>query len=66
MVSERERKRKKDTSEPTLSPTMAGGLFSIDKEFFIKLGLYDDGFDIWGKFFDSIFMNILSFFNRFS
>lgn len=43
-----ERLRKKHPAEPTRSPTMAGGLFSIDRAFFVKLGMYDPDFDIWG------------------
>ncbi|XP_023709532.1 putative polypeptide N-acetylgalactosaminyltransferase 9 isoform X3 [Cryptotermes secundus] len=47
-VPERERKKHKNSAEPVWSPTMAGGLFSIDRAFFEKLGTYDSGFDIWG------------------
>ncbi|KAI5744511.1 hypothetical protein M8J76_002978 [Diaphorina citri] len=47
-IPERERKRHKNAAEPVWTPTMAGGLFSIDKAFFEKLGTYDSGFDIWG------------------
>lgn len=47
-IPERERKRRAHPYEPVRSPTMAGGLFSIDKAFFEKLGTYDSGFDIWG------------------
>ncbi|XP_055538306.1 putative polypeptide N-acetylgalactosaminyltransferase 9 isoform X2 [Wyeomyia smithii] len=47
-VPEREKKRHRSTAEPVWSPTMAGGLFAIDKEFFERLGTYDSGFDIWG------------------
>ena len=47
-VPGREVSRKSHPWAPTHSPTMAGGLFSIDRKFFEKLGTYDSGFDIWG------------------
>lgn len=37
-----------DRTAPLHTPTMAGGLFSIDKEYFYELGAYDEGMDIWG------------------
>uniref|UniRef100_A0A8D0JCV3 Polypeptide N-acetylgalactosaminyltransferase n=2 Tax=Boreoeutheria TaxID=1437010 RepID=A0A8D0JCV3_PIG len=32
----------------TETPTMAGGLFSIDRNYFEEIGTYDAGMDIWG------------------
>lgn len=47
-VPQREKDRRDHPAEPLRSATMAGGLFSIDKKYFEKLGRYDEGFDIWG------------------
>ncbi|UYV76154.1 gly-5 [Cordylochernes scorpioides] len=47
-IPSREKERRPHNWDPVWSPTMAGGLFSIDRKFFEKLGTYDSGFDIWG------------------
>lgn len=34
---------------PLRQPAMAGGLFTIDREFFYEIGSYDEGMVIWGS-----------------
>ncbi|XP_068749181.1 polypeptide N-acetylgalactosaminyltransferase 13-like [Montipora capricornis] len=43
-----EQKLRKDHNDPIRTPTMAGGLFSIHREYFFDIGSYDEEMDIWG------------------
>ena len=47
-VPERIQRNRTSFTDPLETPTMAGGLFSITKETFNRLGKYDDGMEIWG------------------
>ncbi|XP_055855735.1 putative polypeptide N-acetylgalactosaminyltransferase 9 isoform X2 [Episyrphus balteatus] len=42
-------RRHNNSAAPVYTPTMAGGMFAIDRNFFEYLGTYDPGFNIWGS-----------------
>ena len=37
-----------DMTQPILTPTMSGGVFAIDKKYFLELGNFDKGMQVWG------------------
>jgi polypeptide N-acetylgalactosaminyltransferase len=41
-------RREHDETREVKSPTMAGGLFAIDRNYFYHIGAYDMGMNIWG------------------
>uniref|UniRef100_T1JEQ6 Polypeptide N-acetylgalactosaminyltransferase n=1 Tax=Strigamia maritima TaxID=126957 RepID=T1JEQ6_STRMM len=47
-VPQKELDRRGTNIAPTRSPTMAGGLFAMEKDYFWEIGGYDEGMDVWG------------------
>ncbi|KAG8298901.1 Polypeptide N-acetylgalactosaminyltransferase 1 [Homalodisca vitripennis] len=47
-ITDRELNRRHSAIAPAWSPTMAGGLFAIDADYFWESGSYDDKMDLWG------------------
>nr|CAB3248262.1 polypeptide N-acetylgalactosaminyltransferase-like 6 [Phallusia mammillata] len=41
-------KQPQDPSDPFEDPVMAGGLFAVNRLYFLEIGQYDPGLEIWG------------------
>ncbi|KAF6210903.1 hypothetical protein GE061_014015 [Apolygus lucorum] len=48
LTREERAKRAEDPTRPIRTPMIAGGLFSIDRQYFDHLGKYDLQMDVWG------------------
>lgn len=47
-LPDNEQMRRKSIVDPARSPTMAGGLFAINRKYFFDVGSYDSAMDTWG------------------
>ncbi|XP_014772773.1 polypeptide N-acetylgalactosaminyltransferase 13 [Octopus bimaculoides] len=49
LLPERIKKIRISNLDPVMTPTIAGGLLSMRKDFFERLGTFDPGFETWGS-----------------
>ena len=47
-VSDKPMKDEAEFIRPVRTPTMAGGLFSIERDFYFEMGDYDQRMEVWG------------------
>jgi polypeptide N-acetylgalactosaminyltransferase len=47
-INRREADAQNEPTKATKSPTMAGGLFAVDRKYFFEVGSYDEDMQIWG------------------
>lgn len=47
-INRKESEAQSEPTKATKSPTMAGGLFAVDRKYFFEVGSYDEDMQIWG------------------